>query len=119
MDKILLLFLDELTYTLPRVPAATIRQICFPSLPDIHFKQGVMNNIQTARKKGMKVVLAACGDEREIKEALLSLSAFPLFDNLIIADEIKKGCSIAEQKDIIFTELKKRFAGKSLIFQVI
>lgn len=117
MDKILLLFLDELTYTLPRVPAATIRQICFPSLPDIHFKKGVKNHIQTARKRGIKVVLAAYGDEREIKESLISLSAFTLFDNLIIADEIKKGCNQAEQKAVIHSELNKRFAGQNSVPQ--
>ena len=116
MDKILLLYLDKLTYSLPSPPPVSIRQVCFPPLPDIHIYPYVLKEIEYSRKNGIKVVLAACGDEQKVKESLLSLDAFPLFDYFIIPDEIRKDCSPNEQLTIIDTQFKKEFIGNNLFF---
>lgn len=116
MDKILLLYLDKLTYAFPQPLPANIKQVCFPPPPDIHFYSNAIKELESYRKSNIKIILAACGDERKVKECLLSLNAFPLFDYLIIPDEIKKGCSIKEQKKIIDSEVKRLFIRNSLFF---
>lgn len=116
MDKILLLYLDNLTYSLPSPRPASVRQACFPPLPDIHFYPQALKEVEYSRKFGIKVILAACGDEKAVKESLYSLNAFPLFDHFIIPDEIRKGCSPEEQRKIVKAELKKKFIRNNLFF---